>query len=82
MFNFIKKIFKSKNTVNIPPLYFLPDEIPSNIERIIGGEKEFIYKGYRYKFCYQAIPDEGFDAFFGQGDGRNAYIRKEKIEES
>ena len=78
MFNFIKKIFKSKNTVKIPPSYFLPNEIPSNIKKIVG-EKEFIYNDYRYKFYYQVIPDEGFDAFFGQGDGRNAYIRKEKI---
>jgi len=67
-------LYKANNTM--PPWYFLPYNVPDGALKI--KDKVFVYKGYVYKLYYKALPDEGFDRFFGQGDGRNVYVRESR----
>jgi len=76
----LKCIGIGKNKEVLPPSYFLPSEMPNSA--ILIAHRKYLYKGYVYKFYFRALPDEGFNKFFGQGDGRNAYLREEKYQAS
>jgi len=69
MFNKIKKDIK-------PPEYILPENVPLGEVKFIYDEK-FIYNGYVYRYCYNAISNLG--TYFGFNNGRNAYIREERV---